>query len=66
MEQIFLWFGFPKETITTFITLYKNTKVTVRSFSRDIDFFDIVAGVLQDTFASYLFIICLTTYFERQ
>ena len=40
--------------------LYKNTKVKVRSLDRDIDYFDIVAGVLKgDTWAPYLFIICL-------
>ena len=40
--------------------LYRNTKVKVRSPDGDIDYFDIVAGVLQgDTLASYLFIICL-------
>ena len=40
--------------------LYKNTKVKVRSLDGDIDYFDIVAGVLQgDTLAPYLFIICL-------
>ena len=38
---------------------YKNTKLKVRSLDRDIDLFDIVAGVLQgDTLAPYLFIIC--------
>ena len=37
-----------------------NTKVKVRSLDEDIDFFDIVAGVLQgDTLVPYLFIICL-------
>ena len=40
--------------------LYKNTKVKVRSPNGDIDFFDIVTGVLQgDTLVPYLFIICL-------
>ena len=39
--------------------LYKNAKVKVRSPNGDIDFFDIVAGVLQgDTLAPYQFIIC--------
>ena len=40
--------------------LYKNMKVKVRSPDRDTDYFDIVTGALQgDTFAPYLFIICL-------
>ena len=40
--------------------LYRNTKVKVRSPDGDIEYFDIVAGVLQgDTLAPYLFIICL-------
>ena len=40
--------------------LYKNTKVKVHSLDGDIDFFDIVAGVLQgNALATYLFIICL-------
>ena len=40
--------------------IYRNTKVKVRSADGDIDYFDIVAGVLQgDTLAPYLFIICL-------
>ena len=39
---------------------YKNTKVKVRSPDGDIDFFQIVAGVLLgNTIAPYLFIICL-------
>ena len=42
------------------MTLYKNTKVKVRSSDGDTEFFDIVLGVLQgDTLAPYLFIICL-------
>ena len=40
--------------------LYRNTKVKVLSPDGDIDYFDIVADVLQgDTLAPYLFIICL-------
>ena len=40
--------------------LYRNTKVKVRYPDRDIDYFDIVAGVQQeDTLVSNLFIICL-------
>ena len=40
--------------------LYRNTKVKVHSTDGDTDYFDIVAGVIQgDTFAPYLFIICL-------
>ena len=40
--------------------LYRNTKVKVRSPDGDTEYFDIVAGVLQeDTLAPYLFIICL-------
>ena len=38
--------------------LYRNTKVKVWSADGDIDYFDIVAGVLQaDALAPYLFII---------
>ena len=38
----------------------KNTKVKVRSSDGETDYFDIVAGVLQEhTLAPYLFIICL-------
>ena len=60
MEQILLANGLLKETITAIMTLYKNTKVKVRSLDGDTDYFNIVAGVLQeDTLALYLFIICL-------
>ena len=60
MEQILLAYGIPKETIAAITILYRNTKVKVRSPDGDIEYFDIVAGVLQeDTLASYLFIICL-------
>ena len=50
----------PRETVAAIMILYRNTKVKVRSPDGDIDYFDVVAGVLQgDTFALYLFIICL-------
>ena len=59
MEQI-LAYGLPKETIAAIMMLYRNIKVKVWSPDGDIDYFDIVAGVLQgDTLAPYLFIICL-------
>ena len=59
-EQILLAYGFPKETATAIMMLYKNTKVKVHSPDGDTDFFDIVAGVLpSDALAPYLFIICL-------
>ena len=60
LEQMLLFNGFPKETIAAIMMLYKNTKVKVHSPDGDIDYFDIVAGVLPgDTLAPYLFIICL-------
>ena len=40
--------------------LYKNMKAMVCSLDDDTDFFDIISGVLQgNTFAPFLFIICL-------
>ena len=60
MEWILLTHGFPKETVTTIMMLYKNMKVKIRSLDGDTDYFNIVAGVLQgDTLAPYLFINCL-------
>ena len=42
------------------MVLYRNSKVKVSSLDGDTDYFYIVAGLLQgDTFAPYLFIICL-------
>ena len=59
MEQIFMAYGLPKETVEAIMMLFKNTKVKVRSPDGD-RLFDIVAGVLQeDTLVSYLLIICL-------
>ena len=60
MEQILLAYGLPVETVAAIMILYRNTKVKVRSPDGDIEYFDIVAGVLQgDILAPYLFIICL-------
>ena len=60
MEQILLFYGLPKETIAAIMMLYRNTKVKVHSLDGHIDYFNIVAGVLQgDTLAPYFFIICL-------
>ena len=60
MEQILLAYSLRKEIVTAIIMLYRNTKVKVRSPDVPSDFFDIIAGDLQgDTFAPYLFIICL-------
>ena len=60
MEQILLACGLPKESIADIMMLYRNTNVKVRSPDGDIDYFDIVAGVLQgDTLTSYFFTICL-------
>ena len=60
MDQILLAFGLPKETVTTIMILYKNTKVMVCLPNGNPDFFDIFPEVLQgDTLAPYLFINCL-------
>ena len=66
MEQVPLAYDLPKETVAAIMILYKNTKVKVRSPDGDIDYFDIVAGVLQgDTLAPNLFIICLDYVLRR-
>ena len=46
MEQIFLTYDFPKETVAAIMMLYKNTKVKVCSPDGDTDYIDIVVGVL--------------------
>ena len=54
MEQVLLAYGLPKETVVAITILYRNTKVKVRSPDGDTDYFDIVAGVLQEeTLAPY-------------
>ena len=54
MEQILLAYGLPKETVQSIMMLY----VKVRSPGGDTDYFDIVAGVLQqDTLAPHLSVI---------
>ena len=60
MEQIWLAYGLPKETVTAIMMLYRNTKVKVHCLDGDTDYFNIVAGVQQgDSLAPDLFIICL-------
>ena len=60
MEQIQLAYDLPEETVAAIMSLYRNTKVEVRSPDGDTEYFNIVAGVLQgDMLAPYLFIICL-------
>ena len=61
MEQIFLAYDLPKETVTAIMMLCKNTKVKVRSPDGDTDYFDMVAGVLQGN----IFIICLDYRLRR-
>ena len=64
MKQILLAYGLLRETVTTIMTLYKNTKAIVCSAKGDADFFDILTGVLQrSTLTPYLFIICLDYIF---
>ena len=46
MEQIFLAYGHPKETVTAIMMLDQNMKVNVRSTNGDTLFFGIVAGIL--------------------
>ena len=60
MEQILLAYGLSKEIVAAITILYQNTKLKIRSPDGDTEYFDIVAGVLQEeTLAPYLFIICL-------
>ena len=60
MEKILLAYDLPKETVTAIMILYKETKAMLCSPDGDMDFFDIVARVLQgDILAPFLFIIFL-------
>ena len=53
---IYIYIYIPKETVTAIMTLYKNTNVC--SPIGNINFFNIVAGVLQgDILAQYMLII---------
>ena len=65
MEQILQAYGIPKETVAAILLLYRNIKVKVRSPDGDTDYFDILAGVLQeDALAPFLFIIHLDSVFR--
>ena len=60
MEQILLAYGLPKGPVGAITILYRNTKLKEHSPDGDTEYFEIVAGVLQeDTLAPYFFIICL-------
>ena len=60
IAEILQAYGIPNETITAIMMLYRNTKAMVQSPDGDIDFFNVVAGVLQgDTLAPFLFILTL-------
>ena len=60
MEQILLTSGFPKETVTAVMMLYKNMKAMIHSPVGNIDFFNIVTGVLQgEILAAHLFMLWL-------
>ena len=48
MDQILLAYSLPKVTVEAITILYKNIKVKVRSLDGDTEYFDIVAGVLQE------------------
>ena len=60
MEQTLLSYDLANETVTAIIVLYRSMKVKVRLPDRDMDFFDIVVGVLfGDKLEPDLFLICL-------
>ena len=64
MDQIFLVYGLPKETLSTMFDI--NMKATICSPNTDTHFFDKVTAVLQgDTLAPYLFIFgAYITYYK--
>ena len=60
MKIILLAYSLPKEIVSAIMKPYKNTKVKVCSPDGGTDYFDIGSSVPQgDTFAQYLFIVCL-------
>ena len=60
MKQILQAYDLFKDSITTIMMLYKNTKAVVHSPDRDTGFFNIIAIILQgDALALYLSILCL-------
>ena len=60
MEQILRVYGITKETVAAITILYRNTNVKVRLPDGDIEYLDIIAGVMHgDSLVPYLFIICL-------
>ena len=60
MQQILQAYSLPKETVTVIVMVDKNMKAMDCTSDGHSKFFDIVTGVLQgDTFAPYLFILCL-------
>ena len=60
MKQILQAYSLLKETVTAIMMLTKSMKAMVHTSDGDINFFNIVTGVLhRDTLAPYLFIICL-------
>ena len=65
MKLILLAYSLPKETVTAIMMLFKKMKAMVHSPASNINFFNIVARVLQgDMLALYLFIICLKTQID--
>ena len=60
LENILHAYDISQETISAIMMLYKNTQAKVRSPDGDTEFFDVLAGVLQDdTLAPFLFILTL-------
>ena len=58
MEQTLLAYSLPKETVTTITMLNKNTKAIVHSTDRDVEFYNIVNGVMtEDNIAPYLYML---------
>ena len=66
MRDILIAYGIPQETVDAIMMLYQDTCSMVRSPDGNTEFFDIIAGVLQeDTLARYIFIICLDYVLRR-